>query len=158
MKRAAKGCSIGLGKQQMVLEEITALIRDNDLCVLATMGADAPHASLMAYICSSDCAEIYLATSVNTLKYKNITAHADVSLLIDSRESAPRSEIQAVTITGKAEKIDDPTRKALIRDRFYDRHPHLQGLLDQPDVDVIRVRVATFQLLKGVTDIHYLSL
>jgi len=38
----------------MVLEKIKTLIRENNICVLATIGAKGPHNSLMAYTCSTN--------------------------------------------------------------------------------------------------------
>lgn len=141
-----------------MLEKIKALIRDNDMCVLATMSLNGPHASLMAYTCSSDCAEIYLATPRQTQKYRNLSTDNQVSLLVDTRMTAGRQNIQAVTITGRAQEISDAAHEVQIRNDFLHRHVHLQGFLDLPDIAFILVRVDSFQLLSGAQDSYYIRL
>lgn len=42
-----------------MLDKIKTLICGNDICVLATVGPDGPHTSLMAYICNADGSEIF---------------------------------------------------------------------------------------------------
>ena len=42
-----------------MLDTIKELIRQNDLCVLATIGPQGPHTSLMAYTSSSDATRMF---------------------------------------------------------------------------------------------------
>ncbi len=142
----------------MVLEKIKTLIRENDICVLATLGSNGPHTSLMAYICSTDCTEIYLVTPVKTLKYRNLESNATVSLLVDTREKESRQNIQALTITGKAHIIRDAGKINAVRSKIQQRHAHLRELLDQPDIAFICVSVETYQLLDGVYKAHFVRL
>lgn len=142
----------------MILEKIKTLIRDHDICVLATMGADGPHTSLMAYVSSADGTWIYLVTSKESLKYRNLTTDARVSLLVDTREADHREAIQAVTITGSAHEISDAGQKDVLQSRIKQHLPHLQGLMAQPDIALIGVRIQAFQLLDGVQDAHYIRL
>ena len=142
----------------MVLEKIKTLIRENNICVLATIGSNGPHTSLMAYTCSTDCTEIYLVTPVNTLKYRNLTSNAKVSLLVDTREKESRQNIQALTITGKAHIIRDTGKIDAVRSQIQQRHAHLRDLLDQPDIAFICVSVETYQLQNGVYESHFVRL
>jgi nitroimidazol reductase NimA-like FMN-containing flavoprotein (pyridoxamine 5'-phosphate oxidase superfamily) len=44
-----------------------ALVKENDIWVLATASADAgPYCSLMAYVCDEVCRKIYMATYRST--------------------------------------------------------------------------------------------
>lgn len=138
-----------------MLEKIKTIVQENDICVLATAGANDPHTSLMAYACSTDCTEIYMVTPVKTLKYRNLTVNARVSLLVDTRGKEPRASIQALTITGQAHTIRDAGKKDLVRKQIQLRHAHLQGLLDQPDIAFICVRIGAFQLQSGVHEAYY---
>jgi len=142
----------------MVLEKIKTLIRENNICVLATTGAKGPHTSLMAYICSTDCTEIYLVTPVNTLKYRNLTSNARVSLLVDTREKESRSTVRALTITGKARFIGDTDKIDSVLSQFQQRHTYLQGLLDQPDIAFICVSIETIQLQNNIDESHFVRL
>jgi nitroimidazol reductase NimA-like FMN-containing flavoprotein (pyridoxamine 5'-phosphate oxidase superfamily) len=139
----------------IMLEKIKTIVRENDICVLATAGVNGPHTSLMAYACSTDCTEIYLVTPVKTLKYRNLTGNARVSLLVDTREKEQRANIEALTITGQAHTIRDAGKKDVVRKLIQLRHFHLQGLLDQPEIAFICVRIESFQLQSGVHKAYY---
>lgn len=138
-----------------MMEKIKTLVRENDICVLATTVVNDPHTSLMAYVCSTDCTEIYLVTPVNTLKYRNLTSNAKVSLLVDTRGKESRPMIRALTITGQAHIIRDTGKKDAVRRQIQQRHAHLQTLLDLSDIAFICVRIEAFQLQSGVHNAHY---
>lgn len=146
------------GNYFVMLNKIKPLINENDICVLATTGADGPHTSLMAYICSTDCTEIYLVTSVNTLKYRNLTSNAKVSLLVDTRDKEPRQKVRALTIKGKAHVIEDTGKIDSVRSQIQKRHAHLQGLLDQPDIAFICVSIEIIQMQNGVHSAHFVRM
>jgi len=95
----------------------------------------------MAYTCSTDCTEIYLVTPVNTLKYRDLTSSAWVSLLVDTREKESRSTVRALTITGKASVIGYRGKIDAVRSQIRQRHAHLQDLPDQPDIAFICVGI-----------------
>jgi nitroimidazol reductase NimA-like FMN-containing flavoprotein (pyridoxamine 5'-phosphate oxidase superfamily) len=132
-----------------MLDPITDIIRRNDICVLATAGADGPHTSLMAYACSADVRSIYLATPRNTLKYRNLCAQPKVSLMVDTRDKDPRGTMRALTINGCAAAIEDSAQADAVRTMLLRRHPHLQSLLQQPDVAFFRVAIEAVQMLDG---------
>ena len=141
-----------------MLEQINALIRDNDICVLATAGEAGPHTSLMAYACSPDCGQIYLVTPRQTAKYRNLCAQPTVSVMVDTRTQATRGEIQALTISGQAVEMTDPVEVAAVRDVFVERHPHLKSLMAVPDIAFIRIVIASLQLLRGPRESHYVQI
>lgn len=138
-------------------EKIKALIQGNDVCVLATVWGVEPHCSLMSYITDDDCREIYMATQKSTKKYRNLKDNPSVSLLIDSREVDPmnRTHAKALTITGVVQRTVEEDQKAHLLQRLLTRHPQLQDLANQPDIEVIVVKAKTFQLLDGVGDAYY---
>ncbi len=141
-----------------------ALIEAQDMAVLATTDGHEPHASLMAYASTDGGRTIYLATGADSTKYRNITSHPRVNLLIDTREistcpgsDAPRSSIQALTIGGSAAVI--PQEQSSEPDRlFRAAHPHMHAFLDDPDTVFIAVRVTDLLLLNGVTNATFLRL
>ena len=55
-----------------MLERMKALVREKDICVLATVEGSKPHCSLMAYITDDNCLEFYLVTHRHTAKYRNL--------------------------------------------------------------------------------------
>lgn len=75
-----------------MLEQIKTLVRENDMCVLATGSGEGPHTSLMAYICDEDVTAIYLVTPSQSLKYRNIMLDGRVSLLVDTGKKIPAGQ------------------------------------------------------------------
>lgn len=138
-------------------EKIKALIRGNDVCVLATVWGMEPHCSLMSYVTDDDCCEIYMVTRKNTKKYRNLKENPSVSLLIDSREvdQGNRARAKALTVTGVVQRTAEEGKKADILKRLLIHHPQLQDLANQPDAEVIMVKAKAFQLLDGVGNAYY---
>ena len=99
-----------------MLKEMKALVKDKNICVLATAAGGKPHCSLMAYVTDENCEEIYMVTLRSTRKYRNLTENPAVSLLIDNREKSPRSEAKHLrwrvcTAESKASKKPKRFRK-----------------------------------------------
>lgn len=141
-----------------MLERIKALVKEKDICVLATVSGDKPHCSLMAYVTDEDCREIYMVTHRESRKYENLMRNRSVSLLIDTREEHPgprRPEARALTVSGTFKEIDDENKKIQVRSKLLDRHPHVKEFVDHPDAEILCIRVESFLLLNGLTDAHY---
>jgi len=141
-----------------MLERIKSLVKEKDICVLATVSGDKPHCSLMAYVTDDDCREIYMVTHRESRKYENLMKNRSVSLLIDTREEHAGSrlpEAKALTVSGTFMKIDDKDKKIQVRSKLVERHPHVKEFLDHPDAEILCIRVESFLLLNGLTDAHY---
>jgi len=141
-----------------MIKKMKRLVRDKDVCVLATVTKNVPHCSLMSYVADRDCREIYMMTKRGTKKYRNLSANRTVSLLIDTREEdcgADRSKIKALTVNGVFATIGDKAKKKLVRRRLLRRHPQLKPFAEDPDAEVFAVKVKSFQLLDGVKDAYY---
>ena len=142
----------------MMLEEMKALVRKKNICVLATVSGDKPYCSLMAYITDITCEEIYMVTHKNTTKFNNLQKNPSVSLLIDSRETQPRSKAQALTIDGVFIPLTDEDKKQNIRDRTLESFPHMKDFIHHPESELIRIKINSFLLLDGLTESHFMSL
>jgi nitroimidazol reductase NimA-like FMN-containing flavoprotein (pyridoxamine 5'-phosphate oxidase superfamily) len=141
-----------------MLERMKALVREKDICVLATVSGGKPHCSLMAYVADDDCREIYMVTHRETSKYKNLKENPAVSLLIDTREERgafPGVEARALTVSGVFQEIDEEEKRAGVHARLLDRHPNLGAFLDDSDAELLCIRVNSFLLLDGLTNAHY---
>ena len=141
-----------------MLEKMKALVKEKDICVLATVSAGEPHCSLMAYVTDEDCREIYMVTYRKSRKYGNLIKNPPVSLLIDTREDhqgSRRPETRALTVSGTFQKIDDEAKKAHIRSGLMGRHPHLKEFMNHPDAEIVCIRINSFLLLDGLTDAHF---
>jgi nitroimidazol reductase NimA-like FMN-containing flavoprotein (pyridoxamine 5'-phosphate oxidase superfamily) len=141
-----------------MLDEMKRLVREKDVCVLATASGNRPHCSLMAYVCDENCGEIYMVTYRDSTKYRNLSDNPAVSLLVDTREehlAERRPEAKALTVEGTYEEINDSEKRARVREKLLARHPHLMTFLDDPAAVVFAVKIASFLLLDGLTQAHF---
>ena len=141
-----------------MLEEMKALAKKKDLCVLATVSGGNPHCSLMAYATAEDCREIYMVTQKGTKKYKNLIENPSVSLLIDTRTEQDISQplqAKALTIAGIFQEIDDELKKKLVRAKLLERHPYLAEFIDQGDTELICIKASSFLVLNGLQEAHF---
>jgi nitroimidazol reductase NimA-like FMN-containing flavoprotein (pyridoxamine 5'-phosphate oxidase superfamily) len=141
-----------------MLKKMKKLVRDKDVCVLATVTEKQPHCSLMSYVPDRECREIYMMTQKGTKKYRNLAANKTVSLLIDTREEncgADRAKIKALTVTGVFSTIGDKAKKNLVRRKLLKKHPQLKPFAEDPDAEVFAVKVKSFQLLDGVKKSYF---
>jgi len=142
----------------MMLEKMKDFVRKKNICVLATVSGDKPYCSLMAYITDVTCEEIYMVTHKNTTKFNNLQKNPLVSLLIDSRETQPRSNAQALTISGVFIPLIDENKKQKIRDRMLESFPHMKDFIHHPESELIRIKINSFLLLDGLIESHFMSL
>jgi general stress protein 26 len=142
----------------MMLEKMKELVRKKNICVLATVSDHKPYCSLMSYITDAACKKIYMVTHKNTTKFNNLQNNPSVSLLIDSRETQPRSNAQALTIDGVFTPLTDENKKQNIRDRMLESFPHMKDFIDHPESELIRIKINSFLLLEGLTESHFISL
>ena len=141
-----------------MLEKMKDIIKSNDLCVLATVSEGKPHCSLMSYISDEEGQEIYLISHRQTKKYANLMENPTVSLLIDTREKEKgqkRTLINALTVGGEFQTIDDSEKIELIRSKFLKRHPHLTDFIKNSDAEIFSIKIKSFQLLDGVKDAFF---
>jgi nitroimidazol reductase NimA-like FMN-containing flavoprotein (pyridoxamine 5'-phosphate oxidase superfamily) len=144
--------------ETIMLEQMKALARNKNMCVLATIAKAKPYCSLMAYVTDEFCEEIYMVTHRKTQKYKNLLENPAVSLLIDTREKRPRNRTQALTVEGTFHKIEDETKKGRVKNTLLKYHPHLKDFIDHPDAVLICIKIKAFLLLNGLTESHYVQL
>ncbi len=144
-----------------MIEAMKKLLKENDTCVLATCSENIPHCSLMAYVPNDACDVIYMVTRRSSRKYSNLKANPRVSLLIDTRGSAQGvapSELKALTVAGTFTAIAEEAQRHQILQQIVARHPHLQELADQPDVEPLAIAVESFLLLNGVLNASFTML
>jgi nitroimidazol reductase NimA-like FMN-containing flavoprotein (pyridoxamine 5'-phosphate oxidase superfamily) len=141
-----------------VIDKMKALVKQKDICVLATASGNKPHCSLMAYATDDECSEIYMVTNRDSRKYRNLVQNPTISLLIDTRDEvrdSNRLKAKALTVEGEFQQIEDVGKKDLVRNRLGAKHPHLEELISHPHSEVFSIRVTSFLLLEGPTDAYY---
>jgi len=141
-----------------MLPKIKTLVKEKDTCVLATVSGNTPHCSLLSYVSDDECREIYMVSHKQTKNFQNLVNNPAVSLLIDTREEdagARRSKARALTISGFFQKMEEGTKRDVVRARLLERHPHPRELVDHPDAEVFSVKVESVQLLEGPTESYF---
>jgi len=142
----------------MMLEKMKELVREKNICVLATVSDHKPYCSLMAYISDATGEEIYMVTHKNTTKFNNLQKNPWVSLLIDTRETQPRSNARALTIDGVFIPLLDENKKQKIRDRMLESFSHMKDFIHHPEAELIRIKINSFLLLEGLIQSHFVSI
>lgn len=140
-----------------MLRKMKNLLKEKDICVLATVSGNQPHCSLMAYVADEDGRQIYMATLRDTKKFKNLIQNPAVSLLIDTREDdagSQRSQAKALTVNGVFQRVERE-KQTPMQARILERHPHLRDLFTKGEAEIFCVRIESFQLLEGATDSHF---
>lgn len=93
----------------IMMKIASKLLKENNLCVLATCSDQLPNSSLMQYVYDEINMSIFMLTLSGSVKYNNITANSQVSLLIDTRSDvkAVGLPVMALTVYGKAKIVTD---------------------------------------------------
>jgi nitroimidazol reductase NimA-like FMN-containing flavoprotein (pyridoxamine 5'-phosphate oxidase superfamily) len=143
-----------MGETRM-LKEMKALAREKNICVLATITDRKPYCSLMAYVTDKACTEIYMVTHKQSKKYQNLILNPAVSMLIDTRDTSPRSAARAMTVEGVFQKIENPTKEKEVRRKLLSTHPHLNDFMQHPEAEVFQITIKSFLLLNGLTQASF---
>lgn len=140
-----------------MLDEMKALAREKNICVLATVGGRKPYCSLMAYVTDENCEEIFMVTHKNTHKYKNLKANPHVSLLIDTREKSSRSQARALTVEGRFRRIENQSKRKQAGRKLLRIHPYLEEFMEHPEAEIFCVKISSFLLLDGLQEAYFES-
>lgn len=132
-----------------MLAKLESLLGENSLCVLCTEAAGNPYCSLMTYLPSDDLATLYLVSSRESRKFKNLLANPRVSVLVDSRQHQGQgANIVSVTLAGLFQPLADADILP-IKTAFAGKHPELTEILNHPDSLVFAIKLTSYLLLDG---------
>lgn len=134
------------------MEIARKMLKENELCVLATCNDNLPNCSLMQYVYDDIGMNIYMLTLRGSLKHKNITANPHVSLLIDTRSDVKpvRLPVMALTAYGKAVMVADPQRRLV--EELAAKFSNLAKIASDSRCLVIQMKIDKLLLLDGVND------
>ena len=129
-----------------VIEQIHALVAEQPFAVLCTQGEGQPYGSVVAFAFDHDLRTFVFATPTATRKFR-LLSHCDrVALVVDNRDKFPDDlmKVGAVTITGRARRIEPgPTFDQLAR-LLTGRHPYLKSFVESPSTALFRVDAVRF--------------
>jgi nitroimidazol reductase NimA-like FMN-containing flavoprotein (pyridoxamine 5'-phosphate oxidase superfamily) len=140
-----------------MMDRMKSLLREGDLCVLATCSENRPHCSLMGYIADDAVETVYMVTLKDSQKCRNVLDNPQVSLLVDTRQDIPmlgRKGVKALTVHGSCRPLSSAEGRPVLLE-MAGKHPDLEPLSRNSDAVILEVRVEGFLLLDGVSEAHY---
>ena len=137
-----------MNQLEQMKETLRDLLTSQQLAVLATHRDGQPYASLVAFAATQDLKELLFATAWTTRKFANLARDSRVSLLVDSRSNRDVDIHQAMAVTaiGTAEEVREADRGRYL-EIYLAKHPHLEEFVKAPSCALIRVRVASYNLV-----------
>lgn len=137
---------INTSQNPNLADQIRQLVDQQSFCILCTQGESQPYGSLIAFAFTDDLKHIFFTTPKATRKYKLLTECQRVALVIDSRcqHLDDMTQVDAVTITGKATQIRSGADYELGISLLKNRHPYLVGFLDSASTALFRIDVVRY--------------
>ena len=139
-----------------IKNKIGNLFEEQRFAVIATQGKTEPYTNLVSFLASRDFKKIYFPTSKNTRKFKNLSEHSRISILIDNRGNKPKDIKNAMTVTavGKTSIIKN---KEILSD-FLEKHPYLKNFLSSTDCAMIEIDVEKYIVVDNFQDVEVIDL
>lgn len=135
---------------------IKALLKEQDFAVLSTQGQNNTYASLVAFVADENSKQIIFATPSYTRKFRLLSERDNVALLVDNRaeHSVMISDIEAITITGKARKITKADEITLFRELLLKKHQYLKELIASPSCTFFCVDVSRYFYVTHIQEVY----
>ena len=135
----------GQGGQESIplVERIRGLVTTQPYGVLATHGDGHAYGSLVAFAFSENLRRAYFATPTATRKYRLLTEHDRIALVVDNRpdHADQMMEVEAVTVTGRAREIPQGPEREAGTEGLVARHPQLRSFLAADSCAVFEIEV-----------------
>jgi nitroimidazol reductase NimA-like FMN-containing flavoprotein (pyridoxamine 5'-phosphate oxidase superfamily) len=132
--------------EQKVEAQIRRLVDSQDYAVLCTQAQEQPYGGLVAFAFSTNLAQAAFAMPQTTRKYHQLLSCPQISLVIDDRSirGAELMEIEAVTATGRATRVEVGLEKEAWQERLSERHGHLRRFFGSASCALFLVDVVRF--------------
>jgi nitroimidazol reductase NimA-like FMN-containing flavoprotein (pyridoxamine 5'-phosphate oxidase superfamily) len=142
-----------------IRNDIGNLLRSQTLAVLATSAGRHPYCTLVGFAFTANLKTLVFATMRDTRKFRNITNHGAVSLLIDSRTNSAVDfkDAVALTVLGTAAEVTGKAR-GTYRRLFLKRHPHLASFVDSPNTALVAVSVRRYIIVQRFQEVREIDL
>ena len=125
---------------------IQSLVEEQPYGVLCVQGGGQPYGALVAFAFSEDLGNVVFATPTATRKYRLLSECNHVALVIDNRPSKGDElmEIEAVTVTGRSQRIERGTEFDQWAELLVARHSYLESFVKAETCALFRVDVVRF--------------
>jgi len=145
-----------MDKVNAIKTYIEEIFKNSRFAVLATEGDGQPHASLIAVTPMEGYRKLIFATYRNTRKFQNITNNGKVAVLVESIDinSSGLKESFVLTAFGHVEDIETE-EKNMVFEAHLKRHPGLLSFMQSEDCSLVRIKVDTYQVVRGLDDVEW---
>jgi general stress protein 26 len=137
-------------------EKIKLLFKEQRFAVIATQGKTEPYTNLVSFLIGRDFKKIYFPTFKNTRKFKNLSEHSRISILIDNRGNNPKDIENAITVTavGKTNVVKD----SKIVNLFLKKHSYLEEFVNSTDCAMIEIDIEKYIVVDNFQDVKIIEL
>ena len=145
-----------MGNLTAIKTYIEDIFKISRFAVLATEGDGQPHASLIAVTPMEGYRKLIFATYRNTRKYHNLAHNGKVAVLVESID-IKRSGLQdsfVLTAFGHVEEMETK-EKNIVFAAHLERHPDLLSFMQAEDCSLVRIKVDTYQVVRGIDDVEW---
>jgi nitroimidazol reductase NimA-like FMN-containing flavoprotein (pyridoxamine 5'-phosphate oxidase superfamily) len=134
--------------------EILRILDQQIQCVLATVNDNHPYQHMMAFAFSEDLSRIYLATYMDTRKFRNMISNHSVSLLWDNRSGSAEDHVDGLSLiaSGNAELVDTDSTSD-VGEILLKRNPALKVLLEDESCRLFEIMINDYQWTKGYQEV-----
>jgi len=127
-------------------DRIRSLVSAQPFAVLCTQGEGQPYGSVVGFAFTRSLRSFVFATPTATRKYRLLSECDQVALVVDSRGSysGDLMEVEAVTVTGRAQQVEDGQQFEEYARLLVERHPYLASFIDSPSTALFPVDTVRF--------------
>ena len=136
----------GMTANPAVRDRIQQLADQQPYAALCVQGEGQPYGALVAFAFSRDLRHAVFVTPVATRKYRLLSECDHVALVIDNRPNKTNAlmEIEAVTVTGRSQRIERGREFDAWAELLVTRHPYLKSFVKAATCALFRVDVVRF--------------
>jgi hypothetical protein len=146
-------------RNEELLDQVGQLLDSQRFGVLATRYRNTPHQSLIAYILSESLRDIFFVTPKYTRKVEAMESDPRVALIVDNRQNLERDFDSCIAVTAKGivEELPQHPRPPFLS-RYLKKHPCLEEFATSPSCCYYRIRVQSYNLVRGFQRVEELIL
>jgi hypothetical protein len=144
--RARVESASGRADARPLVDRIRRLVMTQPYAVLCTHGDDQAYGSLVAFAFAEDLRTAVFATPIATRKYRLLSEHERIALVVDDRPQCANDlmQVEAITATGRAKEIEaGPLRDRCSR-LLVARHPYLSSFVAADSCAVFQIEITRF--------------
>ncbi len=133
-------------EEATLADRIRRLVLSQHFAVLCTHGDDVAYGSLVAFAAPDNLCTAVFATPVTTRKFRLLSEHDHVALVVDNRpeRQTDMMQVEAVTATGRARRLEPGSDHDACAGLLVDRHPQLRTFVAAESCALFQVQIIRY--------------